>query len=518
MNMLWCVHNMFFCLKSGMSFNNNRSLLNHIRHIYKGYSLEEIYKLEHPQFEISKCLYCNNLVKFKTFTHGYGDICNSKGCLDKYKTEINQKIAKNLKSGIDGYDNIILENKDLFISAFNGEIITDPYDNKIHNNNPQIGTRYITNRSETSLQGDYFFDYRICLNCGQNFRYNIIREDKKVWCSPNCASIINLNTAKDVLHKKRAEIKSNTIEQHLPYDMDDIEFSYFCSKLPHKLSWVYNDVRNDSIKKIIYLSHTSKNKTTTVVDDYSKLCCSIVTYRNSSVNYTLQLLYNVKGVDIKPYINDIATCSVCNNTYTLKPNFVVDNTEDSATKFNYCSQTCYFNFLKSGSKHERYPLLSLYVEKQSLNMRNKILNGTFTPNTTSYYNNIKYIYKNIKFRSSWEIMFYEYAISKYNTVTYENIRIPYYDNKLCKNRVYILDFILDDAILVEVKPRSHIKKNIDKLTSLSEYAIVKNYTYFVCDELFLRDNISELIFEKILSEELDPNVRRLILQYRKTFL
>lgn len=118
-------------------------------------------------------------------------------------------------------------------------------------------------------------------------------------------------------------------------------------------------------------------------------------------------------------------------------------------------------------------------------MRERILNGTFTPNSNNRNTHWQSTYGSKSYRSSWEAL-YQYF---YPMALYENLRIEYsYNNK---KLVYIVDFIDHTRkVVCEVKPTELLtdKKTQCKLESLRTWAADNDYTV----ELFTLNSILSL--------------------------
>lgn len=80
-----------------------------------------------------------------------------------------------------------------------------------------------------------------------------------------------------------------------------------------------------------------------------------------------------------------------------------------------------------GKKHTQE-----YKKQQSERIRQKILDGSFTPNSNNRYTHFDVSFRDIKFRSSWEAAFFQLN-SQYR---YEALRIPYIDLN-GNNKVYL---------------------------------------------------------------------------------
>jgi hypothetical protein len=116
--------------------------------------------------------------------------------------------------------------------------------------------------------------------------------------------------------------------------------------------------------------------------------------------------------------------------------------------------------------------------KISSKINKRILEGKFTPNITNSWAKSKVrveINNEIKFvRSSWEAYFYILNPNLY----YELIRIPYFDLKSKKYKNYITDFCdQEKKIIYEIKPKSKIPENKQKIDSAKEWCKNNSYTY-----------------------------------------
>jgi hypothetical protein len=129
-------------------------------------------------------------------------------------------------------------------------------------------------------------------------------------------------------------------------------------------------------------------------------------------------------------------------------------------------------------------------------MRNRILNGEFTPNSNNRNTHWDSQYKDKKYRSSWEAL-YQYLDPD---AKYETLRIPYiFENKEC---IYIVDFVNHNTkTAIEVKPRelTKDKKTQFKILALKEWCKNNNYTFVLADEEFLLSHTSHIdyaLFDK----------------------
>lgn len=131
-------------------------------------------------------------------------------------------------------------------------------------------------------------------------------------------------------------------------------------------------------------------------------------------------------------------------------------------------------------------------DKISNALKEKIKNGYFTPCITNSWSNSKCLYKDKKFRSTWELMFYFYNEQILNIdLNYEKERIEY----LYKNNqhTYIVDFSYNNKIY-EIKP-SNLKekeRNLLKTKYAKKWCIENNYKYFIISENWFKKHIKEI--------------------------
>jgi hypothetical protein len=506
----------FTCRKTGREFSSKRGLTNHIRLVYKDVSHEEIYLSEHSLNEPLKCKFCGKNRKFQSISVGYHNTCCEPECIKLIMLESNRKIAEDKRKGIIGYDQIILDNKELYISAFKGETIVDPYDGMLHNNpslDKSISTRYITQRSETSLKGDIFYEHAECKYCSSGFKRNIITEPNKSWCSNDCALMLNLTESKIG--------KANSIDNytHSLKNMSNYDFSRKCSL--GEIKYFPTSLLYDNFKRIIYRSYSRENSVKVLYDEKSQLYCNIVLNRGRLVNHTLKLLNAYGLINKLDYVDSNEPCSVCGCDVPIKFSFKLDSNDNFISnrdsKYVYCSPDCYKEFLQTGDKNSRYEYLESRKLKQSELLKSKILDGSFVPNTTNSWCKTRIEFEGNPFRSTWEYMFYIYAKETYSLIEFETIRIPYFSIKHNKNRIYIVDFCLDEKILVEVKPKELQIENVDKFDALYDYAIENDYEVLICDEDFFKSNLTIELFDKMIKTAPDSRIKTLLKKYMKEF-
>lgn len=107
-------------------------------------------------------------------------------------------------------------------------------------------------------------------------------------------------------------------------------------------------------------------------------------------------------------------------------------------------------------------------------MKQRILNGTFTPNTNNRRTHYDIIFNGVKYRSSWELV---YHISNPDD-QYERLRIPYtFKNK---DYIYIVDFINYAKMTVtEVRPLEMCNddRTIAKISALKEWCKLNQFSF-----------------------------------------
>ncbi len=167
---------------------------------------------------------------------------------------------------------------------------------------------------------------------------------------------------------------------------------------------------------------------------------------------------------------------------------------------------------KIGSLNPMYGKIHTDETKSHLSkiMKDKILNGEFTPNIHNSNTHWQCEYNNQKYRSSWELVWH-YLNPSYE---YETLRLPYIYNGFTK--IYITDFINhDDKVVVEIKPSSHHDNNQvkDKIQSAIRWCDENGYTFKIIDESFIYDS-----WDSINLSLFDTNVQKNITKAYETYI
>lgn len=153
--------------------------------------------------------------------------------------------------------------------------------------------------------------------------------------------------------------------------------------------------------------------------------------------------------------------------------------------------------------------------KQREGILRAIESGRYTPKVNGRQRGKGVIFEGIHFRSRYEVIYYAY--NKYisnNEIQFEKIRIPYFDEKQNKNRVYITDFYNKTTNeIIEIKPCCHIATELKyKLIGVANYMKNNNIKYKVITEKTLKNYFNELLqLDNICS---DITFQEIITRYR----
>ena len=156
----------------------------------------------------------------------------------------------------------------------------------------------------------------------------------------------------------------------------------------------------------------------------------------------------------------------------------------------------------------------------SRDIRNKILNGEFTPNITNSWANSKIKIKldGKAFRSSWEAYFYIFMLDK-QFIEYEKLRLLYYDTEVNKMRTYITDFIDEEnKILYEIKPFCDtISINtINKEKAALKWCKENNYEYiFITEEWFDENYNKDILEDHLIGKEYKEKLIKNLKQFER---
>ena len=126
-------------------------------------------------------------------------------------------------------------------------------------------------------------------------------------------------------------------------------------------------------------------------------------------------------------------------------------------------------------------------KKQSNAIKQKILDGSFTPNIHNSRTHKLISFNGCKYRSSWEVLF----ARLHPECEFEKIRIKYFNKT--KNKIHITDFVdIENKIIYEIKPKCH-KDNSDikiKISEAIKWCKTNGYTYKLITENELFENLN----------------------------
>lgn len=134
--------------------------------------------------------------------------------------------------------------------------------------------------------------------------------------------------------------------------------------------------------------------------------------------------------------------------------------------------------------------LQSVAKKQSILMKQKILEGSFTPNVTNSFTHwtaeIEYDSIVKKFRSSWEACVW---LSN-PKLEYETIRIP-----LPNGSSVIVDFVdTENRLIYEIKPKSFWRKQQHKIDAIIDYCLNNDYKFIWINEENILDYVNQTVF------------------------
>lgn len=170
--------------------------------------------------------------------------------------------------------------------------------------------------------------------------------------------------------------------------------------------------------------------------------------------------------------------------------------------------------LSNNRKGENNPMYGIKMSEESKDnksklIKQKILDGTFTPNSNNRNTHWDSYFCNKKFRSSWEAIYY----SLHTDALYEALRLSYNYNK--KDYVYIVDFINHNTKLaVEIKPSALLNNGREKskIAALKQWCDNNNYVMNIITEADI-----EYMSTLVSIENFDTNTQRKIRVLNETY-
>lgn len=412
----------YTCYKTNKSFDTKQGFLNHLKSQFS--SIEHAY-IEEKNYTPKKCIYCKKTnQKFISFFKGYFEHCGSKTCKSLHYSESNKKIAKNrISKKINLSTTMIQQLKRLDIKEFNKKNI-EIFNKKIGNItlNSYLGRHYNKPQSKCKFCGNTFV-----LNF-RNLKRDYCRNRSCVQCSKQHYFTLKNNYSYKELNNLWFEIAKESNKK-----IADIEIKKYM-KSPKDFHHIYNNC-------------SDKNNTITVNG------WSFFTSTNTAGLF--EFLKN--NFEKKDYISLIEIrCLQCNKLIEENRSLMKTN------KRKFCNHTCYRTY--KINHPDEYEYLEETKEKQSKIIKEKILNGGFTPNITNSWCFSRVSYKDNSFRSSWELLFF--ILNEDKPLKFEKLRIPYYYNN--KKHIYIVDFIDDtNKCTYEIKPKIQTKNKISEIKEIA---------------------------------------------------
>jgi hypothetical protein len=457
-------------------FDNFKSFSNHVRSYSKknGLNLNEILKQNYDFYcsaDASICIHCGKQCQYNGYNKGYLNPCYRGECYKFF-------ILSNLE---------YYKDNRLKLGYF------DLYDNTHYK--CALSKRYsdITNEL-INLNSDYFvsiscsvcnslsivslFDKKIHIKtCSEECRYKQISLTRKKNTLESNFLVCGINNTREVNHY---------INEYKKYPITNIKDTQ------SSLSRKYKDYPELQIpnknSKVYFSGEYNLFFYSTVVKN------SLYVYLgNSDKNYLEYHIQNNLGK---------TTCPGCDVKLLFTDVF-----GSRLIQGKYCCSSCYWKSLVGGKKSKEAK------KKQSDTMKDKILNGSFTPNITNSWCNSRtevLIQGKISYvRSSWEAIFW--ALN--DNLEYESVRIPYV-TEVGKKRNYIVDFY-DSVknILYEIKPKSEKDKmsNIVKTEYAIEYCKCNNIDYVIIDDDYFKARLENLdksfLLNSVSEETLDKFLR-----------
>lgn len=428
---------------------------------------KELYNILNGIKETPKCEFCGKPSKFVSLSKGYKNNCGSKDCIRKaFLLGNSKRKIENQKS----YDVFLKEHSDFYKSV--SFPFTDPFDGKIV-------------KSATDMRWKSFSNLKIldetkeCLFCHKSFIFNRFNRHNEV-----CDSCNKGNPKKYLNFYK---------------DYSDIDFKTF--KYNFKLKTFTNDELRSLSKKY------SPKQLHKLIQGNAKIVNGYYLERAFSKDNFRYLFNNIIEPDMK------AICACCGKEYVKYDKILIDGElvkKRIGAEFTCGNPQCYFSCLNM------YERTDDTITKQSNALKKLISEGKFTPAVTNSWTRTKIFEQDgIKFRSSWEFLFYLITKDK-KKLEYERIRIPYFDSELQKTRNYIVDFYEPlTRTIFEIKPEGFEKelRNKEKFTAALEFSRKNNINFKIINEKFFKMYYNNDILEKIYNIEIRNKCKKLWRQF-----
>jgi len=452
---------LFIFNKTSYQTTNSSSFLNHVKSwCNKNNSdLNNILKENYIYYNGSQlCIHCKNEPPYRGFIKGFDSVCSTHEC----------------------YEAFVASNINYYMDIARDGSFTDLYDSIYYK---KSFTKIYFNRT-TKI----FKTYNICECCKTEF---VSSRSKS--CSKECQSKIQAKT------RKNSKIKQLNLEYGWLIDSFDLTDSLYIKRLNHHINTLGN------IKTLPHWIKAKIKNNYLLVDPIGKICYyskfyDLYFYKTNKGPNTLKIHL---GDDYEQYHKThhfyecFANCKACDALI-----FKIDAFGQSRSNL-YCNHNCYYDGIRLG----HYPPTDERKLNQSLTMKHKIAEGSFTPCVTNSWTKQRIIVGNKKYRSSWDAAFGVL----HESYEYETLRIPYEYNGAF--HTYIVDYVNHtDKVVIEIKPtgNSEDKKVSAKRQALVYFCNKVEYNYIEVDENWFKDFIDDSKILK-LSLSLEPHILKLFL-------
>ena len=436
-----------------------QGIANIIKHRYT--TMENGYLIE-LNIEPPLCKFCGNKAQFKNIFHGYKKICNNDECKNKLFLEGSKRSAysRTIKRTI---------KVKCCVCEVNEVVIRDTAEKHcIHCCDKEYCKRNI-GRSfvrEKTIISDFNAHDMLYLN-GLSYQLMIDHSGNK-------------KKVRTILHKN---LLMNGVENTM-----SIVYKYEISSILHNFKPDNFILLRDGK---CYVNKKMKDK-----------------------NYFIHGIYGERFFDMtKKYYPELwKKCAICETEYMWNDIF-----PRKPRSTETCSLECYRKNFKHYITDER-------IKKQSSSLRKLIEEGRFTPpvHNSMTAKNIELFSKNgcIKFRSSWELMFFVMNYRK--SLEYEKLRVKYVHEGKWHN--YIVDFIdREEKKVYEIKPSCHINTiiNILKRDAVEKWCKDNDYQYLSINEDFLKDINGENFLQSLeknsfkISDDRMKKLNKYYLRYKQ---
>lgn len=191
---------------------------------------------------------------------------------------------------------------------------------------------------------------------------------------------------------------------------------------------------------------------------------------------------------VKEFPESIMRCPYCGEISHVDPSGIVNR-----SKNKFCSRNHYEKYRK-----ENYDDYFTQTEDQRINASKRMVelikSGKFTPPlSNSWTRSDPIVVDGIKFKSSWESLFYR-LMDGVLCLEYEKVRIPYVDD-FGVSRNYIVDFVdVTSGKIFEIKPESQMMRKMNKIkvNAAMQWALDNGVEFVLIHDGWFIDRIDEL--------------------------